>query len=93
MKTHPTYPRIVSVKALAGKRLLVGFSNGATKIYDCTPLLASEPFRPLVNDAFFRLVQADPHGYGVVWGEEIDLAESELWIRGEVPEPDTLVDH
>ena len=30
----------------------------------------------------FRRVRADDHGYAVVWTDEIDLAESELWING-----------
>ena len=92
MKTRTTYPRIASVRPLSGKRLLVGFENGVRKIYDCTPLVASEPFAPLADEPLFRSVQADPHGYGVVWSDEIDLAESELWLRGEMAEPNAAPD-
>lgn len=92
MKARTTYPRIESVRPLSGKRLLVGFSNGVRKVYDCTPLLSSEPFAPLADEPLFRSVQADPHGYGVVWSDEIDLAESELWLHGETPQPDAEVD-
>ena len=92
MTTHTTYPRIASVRPLSGKRLLVGFDNGVRKVYDCTPLLSSEPFAALADDPLFRSVQADPHGYGVVWSDEIDLAESELWLYGETAEPDAAVD-
>jgi hypothetical protein len=88
MKTRTTYPQITSVKPLADRRLLVGFDNGITKIYDCTPLLEHEPFRRLSDDVLFRGVKADPHGYGVVWTDEIDLAESELWLNGEAVDPD-----
>ncbi len=76
-------PRVESVQPLTGKQLLVGFANGVTKAYDCTPLLAYEPFKPLANEALFRCVKAGPHGYGVVWNDDIDLAESELWENGE----------
>ena len=86
MKTHTTYPRITSVWPLSGKRLLVAFENGIRKVYDCTPLLASEPFAPLADEPLFRSVQADPHGYGVIWSDEIDLAEAELWLHGETAE-------
>jgi hypothetical protein len=24
----------------------------------------------------------DKHGYGIVWNDELDLSESELWING-----------
>ena len=92
MKTRTTYPRIASVRPLSGKRLLVGFENGVRKIYDCTPLVASEPFASLADEPLFRSVQADPHGYGVVWSDEIDLAESELWLRGEMAEPNAATD-
>jgi hypothetical protein len=83
------YPKVTSVTPLEGKRLLVTFRNGATKVYDCAPLLADEPFRPLADEALFRAVKADPHGYGAVWNDDIDLAESELWEGGteEVEEP------
>ena len=83
MIAQTKYPRVSSVKPLAGKRLFVTFSNGAEKVYDCAPLLADEAFAALKDDAFFRGVEADPHGYGVAWDDEIDLAESELWINGE----------
>ena len=82
MTTQTAYPRVSSVEPFSGKRLLVTFSNGARKVYDCTPLLAEEAFAPLKDDALFRRVHADPHGYGVAWNDDIDLAESELWING-----------
>lgn len=76
------YPRIRSVEPRPGKALRVTFENGVKKEYDCRPLLQSEAFRPLQDDAIFRCAYADPHGYGVVWNEEIDLAESEIWLHG-----------
>jgi hypothetical protein len=74
------------VKALTGKRLLVEFNNGVVKTYNCVPLLDKKVFQPLRNDALFRCVHADDHGYAVVWNDDIDLAESELWINGQVIE-------
>jgi hypothetical protein len=82
-----TYPRIKAVTPTPGKRVVVEFDNGVAKVYDCTPLLASSAFQPLQDEALFRCVHADPHGYGVVWNDDIDLAESELWIHGEPVEP------
>jgi hypothetical protein len=76
------YPKVQSVAALPDKRLRVTFVNGETRIYECTPLLADPSFGMLANEAFFRSVQADPHGYGVVWSDEVDLSESELWMNG-----------
>ncbi len=67
---------------MPNKVLLVEFVNGERKTYDCTPLLQSEPFRLLRDEAVFRCAHADSHGYGVVWNEDIDLSESEIWLNG-----------
>lgn len=81
------YPKIRRVEPKPAKTLLVEFDNGVSKVYDCKPLLKSEVFRPLENEALFRKAHADSHGYGVIWTDEIDLAESEVWINGEIAEP------
>lgn len=77
------YPKIKKVTALEGKRLEVVFEGDITKIYDCTPLLNEAAFKPLQNDAFFKNVHTDNAGYGVIWNDDIDLSESELWINGQ----------
>lgn len=82
MATVKFYPKVKTVRPLAGKRLFVEFDNGVTKVYDCKPLLDSEVFGPLRDEAVFRRVRADDHGYAVIWTDKIDLAESELWING-----------
>ena len=84
-----TYPRIKSVQALKGKRLLVIFSNNIKKIYDCSPLLAEDVYSALADEAIFRNVTADQGGYGIRWTDEIDLAESELWTNGLLAEHQT----
>lgn len=92
MTTVSTYPKIRRVKPQAGKTLLVEFANGVRKVYDCTPLLQSDVFRPLQDEALFRCAHADSHGYGVIWNDEIDLAESEVWINGQPAEPSAALD-
>lgn len=87
MTTIVSYPLISSVKPLSNKRLMVTFANGISKVYDCTPLLESKAFRPLQDEILFKKVHADPPGYAVIWNDEIDLAESELWIHGEIVIP------
>ena len=76
------YQKILDVKPKKGKRLLVTFNNRIKKVYDCSPLIDDDIFKPLMNDALFNSVQADKHGYGVIWTDELDLSESELWING-----------
>lgn len=77
-----SYPKVKSVKALNGKRVLVVFTNDVRKIYDCSPLLAEETYSILAFDPIFENVKADQGGCGISWTDEIDLAESELWING-----------
>jgi hypothetical protein len=88
MMTATTYPKISSVKPGRDKMLLVTFDNGDQKIYDCMPLLQRKPFNPLQDESVFRCVHADSHGYGVLWNDDIDLAESELWLNGRAAEPE-----
>lgn len=88
MTTTTSYPRIRRVKPRPGKILFVTFENGDQKVYDCTPLLRTEAFRPLQDEAIFRCAHADSHGYGVIWNDDIDLAESEIWINGRTAEQD-----
>jgi len=92
MTTATTYPKIRTVKPRPGKILLVTFDNGDRRVYDCTPLLQSEVFHPLRDDAIFRCAHADSHGYGVIWNDDIDLAESEIWLNGQIAEPDDALD-
>ena len=87
-----TYPKIRNVRPKPGKTLLVEFENGERKVYDCTPLLQSEAFRPLQDEAIFRCAHADSHGYGVIWNDDIDLAESEVWLNGRTAEPEDPCD-
>jgi hypothetical protein len=77
-----SYPKVKTVAVLSGRRLLVTFDNNETRTYDCAPLLADPAFRELANEAFFNFVRPDPHGYGVIWSDDVDLSESELWLNG-----------
>lgn len=83
------FPRVTSAEPLPSKLLLVVFDNGARKLYDCAPLLGDEAFQPLQDDALFRCAHADDHGHGVIWNDDIDLAESELWLHGTAIESDS----
>jgi hypothetical protein len=82
MNTFTTYPKVVSVRPLEGKRLLVGFDNGVVKKYDCTDLLQDEAFALLSDEPFFRAARVERGGYAVIWDDRMDVAESELWLNG-----------
>jgi hypothetical protein len=73
---------IVSVKVVDDTTLLVEFSNGDRRRYSIAHLLDKPMFMPLQNPSFFRGFKVDDGGYGIVWNDEIDLSEYELWKNG-----------
>ena len=83
MSTWTEYPKIKAVEPLAHQRLMVSFHNGEQRLYDFGSQLDSPPFAPLRNEALFKCARVDIGGYGVIWNDEIDIAESELWLNGQ----------
>ncbi|PPD47535.1 MAG: hypothetical protein CTY16_07460 [Methylobacter sp.] len=75
-------PKVKSVQAIDSHILLVEFDNQQKRQYDVTPLLSKTMFLPLKNVAFFKSVKVDTSGYAVVWNEDIDISEYELWCNG-----------
>jgi hypothetical protein len=39
-------------------------------------------FAPLRNASFFKNFRIESGGYGLVWNEDIDISEYELWKNG-----------
>lgn len=76
-------PKIIAVQPLDNYQLMVQFSNHEFRQYDVRPLLENEMFAPLENRAFFQNVQIEQGGYALVWNDEIDISEYELWQNGE----------
>lgn len=75
-------PKIKTVEMIGTMQLIVHFTNGVQRIYDCEPLLCRPQFHLLMNPAFFRAVRVDTGGYGILWNDDIDLSEYELWTNG-----------
>jgi hypothetical protein len=76
------YPRIHQAKAVNDTTLVVEFTNRDVKEYSIFHLLDNPMFAPLKQPAFFKSFQVEPGGYGIVWNEEIDISEYELWTNG-----------
>lgn len=72
-------PKIVTAHAIDGLTLIVEFSNHDRKQYSVANLLDKPMFAPLRNPSFFRNFRVDEGGYAIVWNDEIDLSEYELW--------------
>ncbi len=75
------YPKIKSAKIVDDYTLLVYFSNHQARKYNIQKLLEKPMFFPLKNRAFFKNFQIDQSGSGIVWNDEIDLSEYEIWIN------------
>ena len=78
--------KVEVVVPLTDKRLLVFFRNGVVRKCDVQELLKKEAaFSPLlVNDALFNTVSVQAGGYGVCWGDNLNLADDQLYENGEV---------
>jgi hypothetical protein len=77
------YPKVKSATVIDTHTLLVEFDNAEKKKYDVTPLLSNQMFAPLSNPALFKSVKVEQGGYAVVWSNEIDISEHELWMHGQ----------
>lgn len=80
--------KIEDVVPLQDHSLLVFFRNGKTKRCDIAALKREDRhFKPiLASEQLFEKVSIQPGGYGVAWGENIFIADSELYRAGiEIP--------
>ncbi len=89
MSNWPDYPRIASVEALSGFQLRVAFVNGQTRLYDFTTKSDLPATELLRDEALFKTAHVDAGGYGIVWNDDLDIAESELWLNGQPVESPT----
>lgn len=83
------YPRILKAQAIDNHTLMIEFTNQEVKQYDIRHLLENPMFAPLRQPAFLKAFQVETGGYGIVWNEDLDLSEYELWKNGvSVPKGD-----
>lgn len=75
-------PKIISAQAIDDRTLLVEFSNDEIKRYSISQLIEKPMFAPLQNPSFFKNFSVELGGYGLVWNDEIDISEYELWKNG-----------
>lgn len=78
------FHKVRCVTPLPDFKLSVQFQEGVTKLYDLTPLPDKIPlFRQLKeSQERFFCVCVDAGGYGVSWGDDLDLPCNELWEKG-----------
>lgn len=78
------FHKVKSISPLPEFQLSVQFSEGVTKIYDLKPLFEKIPAFQYFMDhpEEFNEVTVDVGGYGIVWGDDLDLSCDELWENG-----------
>lgn len=69
--------RAVSVDPLEDFRLLVGFDNGETRIFDVKPLIRGSWMGELADQAYFKTVRIG--GLSVEWPHEQDICPDQLY--------------
>ena len=75
--------KIKRIDALSNMKLLVEFTNGITKIYDTKKLTETyDFFAPLTDPEIFGMACVDYNGSAVIWNEDMDVSEWELWTNG-----------
>ena len=75
-------PKIISAQVISDRTILIEFSDSEFKQYDISNLLNKPMFTPLKNPSFFKSFRIESGGYGLVWNEDIDISEYELWKNG-----------
>lgn len=78
------FHKVKNVSALPDFMLSVQFSEGVTKLYDIKPLFERIPAFTALKESpeVFGCVTADVGGYGIIWGDDLDLSCDELWEHG-----------
>lgn len=85
-------PQIRTAKAVGDFTLIVEFTNQDIKKYDIRQLFDIPMFSPLRQPAFFKHFEVAEGGYGIVWNEEVDISEYELWRNGVAMEDEELAE-
>ena len=75
-------PALTFILPLPNHRLFAIFEEGSIMVYDLKERLQHPAFQPLREEALFQQAHLANGGYGVVWNDEIDLSEYEVWSKG-----------
>lgn len=78
------FHKVKNVTPLPDFKLSVQFCEGVTKIYDAAPLISKWDMFAVLNDhpEIFGTAEVDVGGYGIIWGDDLDISCDELWANG-----------
>ena len=75
--------RVEEIVALDGNILLAFFRNGAAKRCDMIQICTDARFRAILrSEALFSAVRVQTDGYGITWGENLDIGADILYENG-----------
>lgn len=75
--------RVEEAVPLDDAQMLVFFRNGVARKCDMHQLCADRRFAPILqNTRLFSAVQVQTDGYGVTWGENLDVGADQLYQHG-----------
>jgi len=79
------YHRVQSLKTLPNYTMDISFIGGESRIYDFKPLMQRfDCFKSFENcEGLFEKAQIDVGGYGIIWGDTLDIDANELFVHGE----------
>lgn len=77
-------PTIAHVTPLKDYILYVIFSNDEVRYYNMAQLFDKPHFQALQNIYLFKQVYVDQTGRAIVWNDEIDLSEYEIYEHGKL---------
>lgn len=78
--------RVEDVIPLAGKHLLIFFRDGTVKKYDGNVILEKDvSFAPVLkSEELFQRVSVQTGGYGICWGENLNVPDTALYDGGKI---------
>lgn len=77
------YPTIKYIELLSNYRIFAIFDDGSIRVYSLDDRLGQPPFQALKEgDLFYKATIANG-GHGIIWNDELDLSEYELWTKGQ----------
>ncbi|MDO4537372.1 MAG: DUF2442 domain-containing protein [Coriobacteriales bacterium] len=74
------FKKIAAVQPFTKTELIIWFADGEARLYDATQLMDERTgFDKLKDEQFFSAVKLAAEGYGVSWGNDLDLGCKEMY--------------
>lgn len=77
------FKKIAAVQPLKDTELIVWFADGEARLFDASKLIKSKEFSALADKEVFESVSLAAEGYGISWGEDLDLGCKDIYDESE----------